>query len=50
MWSIFYPTVMPNPYSNKTTAINDIQSITENLKNVAIDNIKDKAIKTPKRA
>ena len=47
----FYSTNLANPQSNRTKAINDIQSITENLKkNVAIDNIKDEVIKTPKRA
>ena len=50
MWSIFYTTVIPNPQSNKTKAMNYIQSKTKNLKNVAIDNIKDEAIKKPKRA
>ena len=50
MRSIFYPTDLANPQSNRSKEINDIQSITENLKNVAIDNIKDEAIKKPKRA
>ena len=50
MQSIFYHNNLPYPQSNKTKAINDIQSITEILKNVAIDNIKYEAIRTPKRA
>ena len=50
MPSIFYPTKIPNRQSNKTKAISDIQSITEFLKNFAINYIKDEAIEKPKRA